>query len=89
MPRVEFNKIGEIVAWLDKMIPRKRTYIGFYTDDRELIIQPTTSTAPVTYGYLDTCPIEDAKKKIQQRFDIPILHCKKFEWNHDNTLKKE
>ena len=88
MPRVEFGSIGQVVAWLDQMTP-KRKFVGYFTEYDELIIQPTTSTAPVTYGYLHHCKSEDALKKVQEVFDIPILMCGRFEWNHDNTMKRE
>ena len=89
MPRAEFHNIGEAVAWLEQMTAKKRTYVGYFTDAEELVIQPTTSTAPVTYGYVEKCTVEEAKKMVQQRFDVPVLHCKRYEFNHDNTIKKD
>jgi len=88
MPRVEFNNVSHANAWLDQMVLKKRTYVGFLTEKGELIIQPTTSTAPVTYGYVERCTEKQAMT-LQARFDIPVMQCKRFEWNHDNTLKKE
>ncbi len=66
-----------------------RRYIAFFTSKQELIVQPTTSTAPVTYGYLPMCSEEQAMKILTDTHEIPVLRCNNFVWNSDNTMKKE
>ena len=88
MPRVEFDNVAEMHAWLDQMIEAKRKYLGYFTNAGELIIQPITSTAPVTYGYVFHC-IEGEAKRIQDLYEIPVITCKRFEWTSENQIKRD
>ena len=88
MPRAEFDKVTELKRWLKEMMARSKKYIAYYTEKDELIIQPTTSTAPVTYGYVDgikTTIAEDICKDA----DITLVRVKRFEWSSENQVKRE
>ena len=88
MPRAEFNKLAELKKWLRTMVERNRKYIMFYTDNEEFVVQPTTSTAPVTYGYASKMKYEQAEEMALQ-WDIPLIRVKRFEWSSENQVKKE
>jgi len=66
---------------------RGKKYIAYITDDGELIIQPTTSTAPVTYAYAEE--VTDSVKEMVVGYQIPLVKVKRFEWSSENQVKKE
>ncbi len=87
MPRAEFSSLLELKKWLKVMMDRGRKYIAFVTDKNELIIQPTTSTAPVTYGYAPE--VTESVKGMVTGYGIPLVKVKRFEWTSENQIKKE
>ena len=88
MPRVEFDRYAEMRKWMKYMQGKKREYIAFLTDDEELILQPTTSTAPITYGYAANIKETTAMTFVKD-FKLMSLRVRRFEWKSENNLKKE
>lgn len=80
MPRIEFSDIEEMIKWLDLRDSDK--YLGYYTNNSELILAPNRSTQPILYGYIKNLfqlKLEMFRKKIF----IPILKIKEWTWNSE------
>lgn len=87
MPRVEFTSMPEFKKWLKVMSERGRKYIAYITEKEELIIQPLSSTAPVTYAYC--AKVGDSAKVAVLEREIEIVKIKRFEWTSENQIKKD
>ena len=88
MPRVEFDQYVEMRKWFKYMRGKKREFIAFITDDNELILQPTTSTSPITYGYAAQMEGRLAKEFVKE-FGLTFFRVRRFEWKSENGLKKD
>jgi len=88
LPRVEFSSLPELKRWVKFMREKKRDFVAFSTKAGELILQPTTSTQPVTYGYAAEITTEAVKELVTEH-NLTHFKIKRFEWKSENNLKKE
>ena len=86
MPRLEFGKKEEILRWIqNRMDPNK--YECYVTEEGEVILHPTRSTPPITFGYFNATT-EELKEILSglKSVSVPMYRIKQFEWKSDSPI---
>jgi len=83
MPRLEFRNATEMASWL-RELGKEKKYLGYMTDNQELVLIPRTSTAPILYGIVE-CVSKDQCKEFLTLTDIKVIPIKCITWNSEST----
>ena len=88
MPRIEFNRYLELDKWIHYMRAKNKEYVAYITANDELILIPTTSTAPIICGYCANIEQETALKLVHKHY-LKFFKIERFEWKSETMVKKE
>lgn len=82
MPIVVCKNEEELMAWLEDTVVTGR-YRVLVTDENEIIVEPTKTSRPLKYAYLQITEPSEIAKKIREKFGLKILHIKAYRWNDE------
>lgn len=80
MPRIEFNDIEEMINWINLRNVQK--YLGYYTNNLELILAPNRSTQPILYGFIRNVS-QPTIQEFKEKINTPVLKIKNWTWSSD------
>ena len=82
MPIAVFNNTDELRAWCkDTVSPDK--YRVLSTDEDEIILEPTKTSRPLKFGYLQIPGAEALADEIAKEFNLKHIHIKAYRWDTD------
>jgi len=87
MPRIKFGKLGDLIGWIGSKVDANK-YESYVTDRKEIILAPTKSTPPITFGYFRATSPEDLKSALQtiKAKGIEMYRCEEYEWKTDSPI---
>ncbi|MEM4534989.1 MAG: hypothetical protein QW764_02975 [Desulfurococcaceae archaeon] len=82
MPIAVCKNDEELLAWLEDTVSSGRFRV-IVTDENEVIIEPTKTSKPLKFAYLQTSNPESVAREIGERFNLKVLHLKAYRWNEE------
>lgn len=82
MSRIVFDDYAELRRWAAEFLMKGR-YVMYITRDNGVVLEPTKSTPPLRYGYIQ---LKDAKtltamEKLAEENGILVFRVKDYEWD--------
>ena len=82
MPVAVFGNIEQLRLWCKDTVSPDR-YRVLSTDENEVILEPTKTSRPLKFGYLQSSDAEKLAEDIAKEFSIVHIHLKAYRWDDE------
>jgi len=82
MPIAVFGNVDQLRLWCKDTVSPDR-YRVLSTDEEEVILEPTKTSRPLKFGYIQSSDAEKLAEEIAKEFNIKHIHLKAYRWNDE------
>ena len=82
MPIAVFQDLGQLKKWCEDTVSPDRFRV-LSTDEDEIILEPTKTSRPLKFGYLQISKAQEFAESLAKEFGLKHIHLKAYRWMED------
>jgi len=82
MPIAVFSNVDQLRMWCEDTVSSDR-YRVLSTDEGEIILEPTKTSRPLKFGYLQIADSEKLAVEVAKTFGLKHINLKAYRWNDE------
>jgi len=82
VPIAVFHDLDQLKKWCEDTVSPDRFRV-LSTDEDEIILEPTKTSRPLKFGYLQIAKARELADQIAKEFSLKHIHLKAYRWLED------